>query len=112
MTCAIRLCLSSSGRGAHPKYIQEQAGHSSIQVTMDTYGHLFPSQNREWVNELDDAVILPASYPQPLEAEQPEERRTDKPLDSEEDLVVAVKRTIFNFGPKIRVPLRHGRAAS
>lgn len=26
--------------------IQEQAGHSSIQVTVDTYGHLFPSQNR------------------------------------------------------------------
>jgi integrase len=23
--------------GAHPKYIQEQLGHSSIQVTMDTY---------------------------------------------------------------------------
>jgi integrase len=29
--------------GAHAKYIQEQAGHSSIQVTMDTYGHLLPS---------------------------------------------------------------------
>ena len=29
-------------QGAHPKYIQEQAGHSSIQVTLDTYGHLFP----------------------------------------------------------------------
>ena len=25
--------------GAHPKYIQEQLGYSSIQVTMDTYGH-------------------------------------------------------------------------
>ncbi|MGZ8386512.1 MAG: tyrosine-type recombinase/integrase [Nitrospira sp.] len=25
-------------KGTHPKYIQEQAGHSSIQVTMDTYG--------------------------------------------------------------------------
>ena len=29
--------------GAHPKYIQEQLGHSSIQVTMDIYGHLFPN---------------------------------------------------------------------
>ena len=29
--------------GVHAKYIQEQAGHSSIQVTMDTYGPLFPS---------------------------------------------------------------------
>ena len=33
-------------QGAHPKYIQEQMGHSSIQVTMDTYGHLFPNRNR------------------------------------------------------------------
>jgi integrase len=41
-------------RGAHPKYIQEQVGHSSIQVKMDTHGHLFQSQNREWVNKLDD----------------------------------------------------------
>jgi len=41
--------------GAHAKYIQEQAGHSSIQVTMDTYGHLFPSGNRELISRLDDA---------------------------------------------------------
>lgn len=41
-------------QGAHPKYIQEQAGHSSIQVTMDTYGHLFPSRERGWADKLDD----------------------------------------------------------
>ena len=29
--------------GAHPKVIQERLGHSSITVTMDVYGHLFPS---------------------------------------------------------------------
>ena len=62
-------------KGAHPKYIQEQAGHSSIQVTMDTYGHLFPSQNREWVNKLDEpdkapdepvsSVYVPGTYPAP-----------------------------------------------
>jgi integrase len=40
--------------GAHAKYIQEQAGHSSIQVTMDTYGHLFPSGNRGFVEKLDE----------------------------------------------------------
>lgn len=44
---------------AHPKYIQEQAGHSSIQVTMDTYGHPFTSQNREWVNKLDEPAKKP-----------------------------------------------------
>ena len=35
-------------QGAHPKYIQEQLGHSSINVTMDTYGHLFPNRTEVW----------------------------------------------------------------
>ena len=34
--------------GAHPRAIMERLGHSSITVTMDTYGHLLPS--------LDDAL--------------------------------------------------------
>jgi integrase len=29
--------------GAHPEAIKRQLGHSSIRVTMDTYGHLLPS---------------------------------------------------------------------
>jgi integrase len=29
-------------QGAHLKAIQVHLGHSSIQVTMDRYGHLFP----------------------------------------------------------------------
>jgi len=41
-------------QGAHPKYIEEQMGHSSIQVTIDIYGHLFP--NRGWVEKLDHAA--------------------------------------------------------
>lgn len=32
--------------GAHPKYLQAQMGHSSIRVTLDLYGHLFPDANR------------------------------------------------------------------
>ena len=28
--------------GAHPKYIQAQLGHASIQTTLDRYGHLMP----------------------------------------------------------------------
>ena len=34
--------------GAHPKAIQVRMGHSSINVTLDRYGHLFP--------ELDEAI--------------------------------------------------------
>jgi len=42
--------------GAPPKYVQEQLGHASIQVTMDIYSHLFPGGNREWVKKLDEPV--------------------------------------------------------
>ena len=40
-------------QGVHPKYIQEQLGHASITMTMDTYGHLFPNRNRGLVDGLD-----------------------------------------------------------
>ena len=36
--------------GAHPKAIQSRMGHSSISVTLDRYGHLFP--------ELDEAIAI------------------------------------------------------
>jgi integrase len=41
-------------QGANPKYIQEQLGHGSIQVTMDIYGHLFAGDHRHLVSRLDD----------------------------------------------------------
>lgn len=33
------------GLGLPPKVVQERMGHSSITMTMDTYGHLFPSND-------------------------------------------------------------------
>jgi integrase len=33
-------------QGENPKYISEQLGHASIQITMDRYGHLFPNAKR------------------------------------------------------------------
>jgi integrase len=33
--------------GLAPKTVQTFAGHSSLQVTMDRYGHLFPSENHK-----------------------------------------------------------------
>ena len=36
-----------------PVYVKEQMGHSSIQMTVDIYGHLIPSSNRAAVNQLD-----------------------------------------------------------
>lgn len=38
-------------------YIKEQMGHSSIRVTIDTYGHLIPGSNRQAVNKLDDPAL-------------------------------------------------------
>lgn len=32
--------------GVHPKIVQERLGHASIQTTMDTYGHTFPTIQR------------------------------------------------------------------
>ena len=42
--------------GAHPKYLQSQMGHSSIRVTLDLYGHLFPDQLDEVADRLDAAA--------------------------------------------------------
>jgi len=41
--------------GESPAYVKEQMGHSSIQVTVDIYGHLVPGGNRQAVDRLDDA---------------------------------------------------------
>jgi len=40
--------------GESPVYVKEQLGHSSIQMTVDNYGHLIPTSNREAVNRLDN----------------------------------------------------------
>ena len=37
-------------------YVKEQLGHGSIQITVDTYGHLIPGANRAAVDLLDDDV--------------------------------------------------------
>jgi hypothetical protein len=50
-TCAALLIA----QGAHPKAIQAQLGHSSIQVTLDLYGHLFPDDLDRLATQLDAA---------------------------------------------------------
>jgi len=42
--------------GASLVYVKEQMGHSSIQMTVDIYGHLIPSSNRAAVNRLDGRI--------------------------------------------------------
>ena len=43
--------------GEHPKYIQVQMGHSSIKVTLDTYGHLMRATNPDAAQKLEDLVL-------------------------------------------------------
>jgi integrase len=43
--------------GAHPKAVQTIMRHSTITLTMDTYGHLFPGQ------EADAIALLPRMFP-------------------------------------------------
>ncbi|MGH2659347.1 MAG: tyrosine-type recombinase/integrase, partial [Actinomycetota bacterium] len=52
-TCAALLIA----RGAHPKAIQAHLGHSSIQVTLDIYGHLFPDEMDRLAEQLDAAHV-------------------------------------------------------
>ncbi|MGH8924670.1 MAG: tyrosine-type recombinase/integrase [Acidimicrobiia bacterium] len=39
--------------GAYPRAIMERLGHSSIQVTLDTYGHMFPELEADLTGRLD-----------------------------------------------------------
>lgn len=60
----------SVANGEHPKSIQTALGHSSIQVTFDTYGHLFPDALEAAAQRLDatfrEAVSgFPAASPRP-----------------------------------------------
>jgi integrase len=40
-------------QGAHPKAIQERMGHSSVTLTLDRYGHLFPALDERIAEGLD-----------------------------------------------------------
>lgn len=50
-TCAALLI----NQGAHARAIKEHLGHSSITVTMDRYGHLFPDERERLASALDAA---------------------------------------------------------
>ncbi len=48
-------------QGESLAYVKEQMGHSSIQITVDVYGHLVPGGNRAAVDRLDD--VQPTATP-------------------------------------------------
>ncbi len=60
--CVLEAFILNSTRGFIGKiieWIHKQLGHSSIQVTMDIYGHLLPDTEKEAAVRLD-AILAPA----------------------------------------------------
>jgi len=43
-------------QGESPVYVKEQLGHSSIQITVNCYGHLIPGGNKPAVDRLDTPI--------------------------------------------------------
>jgi integrase len=58
-------------QGESVTYVKEQMGHSSIQTTVDVYGHLVPGSNRIAVNRLDDPADEPIEGAEPSLVKQP-----------------------------------------
>ena len=54
-TCGAWLAM----RGVHPKAVQAVMRHSTITLTMDTYGHLFPGTEADAVARLADVLTPP-----------------------------------------------------
>ena len=53
-TCATLLLLAgSSSQQVHIKLVSEYLGHSSIQITLDTYGHVLPGMQQVVANKMD-----------------------------------------------------------
>ncbi|NQU22273.1 MAG: tyrosine-type recombinase/integrase [Candidatus Nealsonbacteria bacterium] len=55
-TCGAWLAMT----GAHPKTVQTVMRHSSITLTMDTYGHLFPGQEADAISKLPEMLGDPS----------------------------------------------------
>lgn len=57
-TCGAWLAIA----GVHPKTVQTIMRHSTITLTMDTYGHLFPGSEADAVERLPDLCAVHAQY--------------------------------------------------
>jgi len=50
-------------QGESSRYVCDQMGHSSIQVTFDTYGHLFPQAKQEASSKLEQTMFAKRKEP-------------------------------------------------
>ena len=58
-SCATLLLV----QGVHPKLVQATLGHSSFQLTMDTYSHILPALKNEVASRMDDIFSTPTKTP-------------------------------------------------
>jgi integrase len=72
--------------GASIVYVKEQMGHSSIQVTVDIYGHLIPGANVSFVDTLD---VVPKQEEQTTQQQYatPAQPRKDKETEISPEVV-------------------------
>jgi len=77
-------------------YVKEQMGHSSIQITVDTYGHLIPGADIAWVDRLDSKTtqqqnatqVQPSGSDAERESVEVIERIWLPPRDSNPDMLI------------------------
>ena len=82
--------------GASLTYVKEQMGHSSIQITVDTYGHLIPGADIKWIDRLDDQTTPQQSANQTQTGDAESERESMEvvekfwlpPRDSNPDMLI------------------------
>ena len=78
--------------GASLAYVKDQMGHSSIQVTVDTYGHLIPGADVSWVDRLDAEVGQPKpSQQQPNQQQNATQAQQPAP-ETDSDLAHHIER--------------------
>ena len=44
-------------QGMHPLLVKEHLGHSTIRITMDLYGHMFPTDRARVADALEEAFL-------------------------------------------------------
>ena len=88
--------------GASLAYVRDQMGHSSIQITVDTYGHLIPGADIAWVDRLDAETTLHQSAPETHQpGNKPEAESVEvvekiwlPPRDSNPDMLIQSQHTV------------------
>jgi integrase len=87
--------------GASIAYVKEQMGHSSIQVTVDIYGHLIPGANVSFIDSLDAVPPDEKTSSQPS-ATQAQPRKEEDEENSVEETQSAVPAELIGGGGRTR----------